>query len=227
MWIKLNEKSGLVRYSTEEDKLYHMPFRFTKEYFDIDKDHTFSFKDEKDRLWIIPSLNNKAWYNENYTKELPYFSNKNKTKSNIPLSISNSFCDTSNVTWVASAYKGIEKNVELNSSFNFQQCKISSEYIETNDILAILEDSKERLWISTQDNKIRIYDKKHNLIGYLNSNGQIESKECQFANIISIYEDRKGNIWLGGNPGLFKLIPQNNSSSLYQKKQYSKESASV
>jgi len=224
IWMKFAGTFGFMRYNPKEDKLYYMPFRYYQEDFSsfplMEKSpFVLSFKDDKDRIWLMPSECENAWYNDGYTKNKPQFNHEN-TKGLFPSVVYKSLPDTVGVFWQTTHYGGIQKCVSLNSSFRFTQCKNALEYTEANDILALFEDDKQRLWISTRDNRVRIYDKAGQLIGFLNKAGEITKTETGFANVLSIYQDRKGIFWFGGNPGLFKLTPKTRDAATFSVQSY-------
>ncbi len=224
VWMKLTGTFGFIRYNLNENKLYYMPFRYYQEDFSsfplAEKSSSIlSFKDDKDKIWLMPSGRENAWYNDSYTKNKPQFSHKN-AKGLFPPVVYKSLTDTAGVFWQATHYGGIQKCVSLNPSFRFTQCKNTLEYTEANDILALFEDDKQRLWISTRDNRVRIYDKNGQFLGFLNKKGEITKTDTGFANVLSIYQDRKGIFWIGGNPGLFKLTPKSQESVAFTVQSY-------
>ena len=218
IWMKPSEVFGFLRYNAKEDKLYYMPFRYYQEDFSSFSQKMpffLSFKDDKDRIWLMPSITKNAWYNDSYTGSKPYFSSESTKRNMFPSIAYKSLQDTTGVFWITTRYEGIRKCVSLNSSFSFTQCKSASDYTEANDILALFEDDKQRLWISTQDNRVCIYEKNGQFLGFLNKKGEITKAESTFANALSIYQDRKGVFWIGGNQGLFKLTPKSGEAAAF------------
>jgi len=230
IWMKPASVFGFVRYNLKEDKLYYMPFRYYQEDFSSfsqsQKSPFFlSFKDDGDKIWLMPSVSGKAWYDDAYIGSKPRFNREDAKGSIFPSVVYKSLPDTAGVFWMTTHYGGIRKYVSLNSSFRFTQFKSISEYTEANDILALFEDDKQRLWISTQDNRVRIYGKEGQLLGFLNKRGEITKTESDFANVLFIYQDRKGIFWLGGNPGLFKLTPGSRESVTFTVQSYASSKA--
>jgi signal transduction histidine kinase/DNA-binding response OmpR family regulator/ligand-binding sensor domain-containing protein len=224
VWMKLAGTFGFMRYNPAQDKLYYMPFRYYLEDFSsfpLTESSPFllSFKDDKDKIWLMPSERKNAWYNDDYTKSKPKFNHEN-SKELFPSVVYKSLSDTAGVFWQTTHYEGIQKCVSLNSSFRFTQCKNSPEYSEANDILALFEDDRQRLWISTRDNRVRIYDKDRQFLGFLNKTGEITRTDTGFAGVLSIYQDRKGIFWIGGNPGLFKLTPKSRDAGAFSVQSY-------
>jgi signal transduction histidine kinase/DNA-binding response OmpR family regulator/ligand-binding sensor domain-containing protein len=217
IWMKLADNGNLFRFNTQRKKLYRMPLKYPQEDYlafsaCLGVSSFLSLIDDKEKLWLIPSEKKIPWYDEKSEEQKPFLSEKNSLN---PFIVYRTYQDTSGVFWQASHYNGIRKCVSLNSSFRFIQFEPSVDYADANDITAFMEDNQQRLWIATQDNKIRILDRDGKLIGYLNRRGEISKAESVFAEILSIYQDRSGAVWLGANPGLFKLEPPYSNASSY------------
>ena len=73
---------------------------------------------------------------------------------------------------------------------------------------AFFLDEYRRYWIATKgDDRVAIYDKYNELVGWLASNGSIVKAPTSFSSpIYCIYQSHDGTIWLGSKPGgLFRL----------------------
>ena len=78
----------------------------------------------------------------------------------------------------------------------------------TSQVRFFFRDRKGRCWVTgKEDRTIRIYDNKEKLIGYLAPNGTLSTRPISFrSSIYCIYQDRKGNYWMGSKPdGLYRL----------------------
>jgi signal transduction histidine kinase/DNA-binding response OmpR family regulator/ligand-binding sensor domain-containing protein len=223
IWIKLDENGNLFRFDIRKNKLYRMSLKYPQEdYFafsPVPGSSSLSFVDDKKKIWLIPSKKEAAWYDGVSANQKPFFSSAKSITD--PSIVYKTYHDTTGVFWQTTNYNGIKKCVALSSSFRFIQFHPTTEYAEINDITAFMEDDRQRLWIATRDNKIQVLDRDRKLIGYLNKKGEITKTESVFANILSIYQDRSGAVWLGANPGLFKLEPRSSSASGYMVRDFS------
>ena len=104
-----------------------------------------------------------------------------------------------------------KKNIWFNSSrdihnlqFKYDSFKFTDVYSNT-EIRSLLADNKGRVWAGTYNGVLAVYDRNDKLIGYLNSQGQIQSKSTIFSpRIYSLKQDSKGRIWIGTKgSGLF------------------------
>lgn len=218
IWFKAKGLPGFYRLDVNKMTTQYLPFGYQGNVYSFSEkastnSSVFSFRDDRDRLWMMPSASNDIWYADGYSGETPKFEKEGMKGRMFPSVIYPSFLDTMGVMWISTHYTGVEKCVTQNSSFVFTQCKSSPEYIEDNDILAILEDNSGRLWISSQDDCVRIYDSNHNLLGYLTKSGDVVKSKSVLSHVTALYQDRKGAIWVGSNTGVYRFVPRDNSFS--------------
>ncbi len=94
---------------------------------------------------------------------------------------------------------------------NFQVLNTSNSALRGNIIRALLNDSKQNLWIAVEDKGLYRIDLK-NFNGQSIDNLSVERKSGENEYMIyrhtihAIYEDRDGNLWLGTNGGGVQMI---------------------
>ncbi|MBR5821061.1 MAG: response regulator [Alistipes sp.] len=90
--------------------------------------------------------------------------------------------------------------------------ELKSIVVTGSEAKAMLMDRQERLWATSRDCSIRLFDKQDRLLGYLGADGAIHERPVLFsAPIYCMHEDEDGTIWLGSrNKGLFRLTPNGN-----------------
>lgn len=120
--------------------------------------------------------------------------------------------DKSGVFWSNYNSEGIQKLSTVNSTVQFVKCANSEG--KKSIVNAVLEDNLGNLWIATSDQRLRLFTKNMNLIGYANKNGVVTSTDCTFGNISTLYQDREGNLWIGCDKLLYQY------SAVSQGKQY-------
>ena len=103
--------------------------------------------------------------------------------------------------WVGSWNEGLY--VYNKSDESVRNIKARSGLIPNNDVHSIYRDSKDRLWIGTQ-NGITYYDFKTNRFIDFSSHFNETSSVFQENRVYDIVEDKKGNIWFGTRNGLHK-----------------------
>ena len=99
--------------------------------------------------------------------------------------------------------------------------ELKSIVVTGSETKALLMDRQERLWSTSRDCSIRLFDKQDHLLGYLGADGAIHERPVLFsAPIYCMHEDEDGTIWLGSrNKGLFRLTP--NGSRNYRVENFS------
>lgn len=206
VWMKTDGGAGFFRLRRSDLSCSFFPFFYqgmlSADRF-ADRSAFFSFLDDRDRLWTFPSEST-DWANANVRPDFKAGASVNR---NYPKVVSLSFADTMGVCWVSSSNRGLTKCVSSDTCFTLFQCESSSEYDESNDILALMEDASGRLWVSSKDGRVRIYSSDETLVGYLSKDGSIRKESVPFGDVYSIYQDRSGRIWLGADRALFRLSP--------------------
>lgn len=113
--------------------------------------------------------------------------------------------DTMGVLWSTTHNAGIEKVVTFNESFRQTLCEKESDQRSSNDISSVMEDNERRLWVATKDGRLRLYDEKENLIGFIDEDGNVCKKPANFHAVSVMYQDREGRIWLATRRSVMRL----------------------
>ena len=93
--------------------------------------------------------------------------------------------------------------------------------ISGNNILAIFEDSKNRLWVGTLGAGISISDATKNSFRKIEL--PLEENKNQITSIHAFTEDREGNIWIGSQLGLFIASEKDNQFNIRPFKEFARE----
>lgn len=214
VWFKAEGYVGFFRWSEQEKTCQYYPFLYqgnlTAEKFNKAAAF-FSFIDDRDRLWELPSAN--TFLNANAANR-PFFREDVSGRQLYPKVVHKSFQDSTGVVWFATSNRGVMKCVKSDSYFTFSQCENSSEYAESNDMVALMEDASGRLWTSSQDGRIRLYGADSTFLGFLSKDGAIRKDNSFFDDVHSIYQDRSGKVWLGAERCVYRLTPVGSSFSV-------------
>ncbi|MEM9987458.1 MAG: two-component regulator propeller domain-containing protein, partial [Bacteroidota bacterium] len=111
--------------------------------------------------------------------------------------------------WIGTAGAGISCFNPMNQQFvNFKDLRDPNFRLRSDFILNIFEDSKQRLWVTTAKG-IHLFQTNGDLAVDVNSVQNITDQAIpdQFKSrrVEGIYEDQQGTIWVGCQPGLYKL----------------------
>lgn len=207
VWFKADGYVGFFCWNTKKESCRYYPFFYQGNLF-TDKfsgaASFFSFLDDRERLWMLPSPAASSWEDGG---EQPYFKDDHSGRQLYPKVVYSSFVDTMGVMWLAPSNRGLTKCVISDSYFSFSQCENSSDYSETNDVLALMEDGAGQLWISTQDGSVRLYAADSTFLGFLSKEGVVTKGKSFFDKVYSLYQDRSGKIWLGSEHCVYRLSP--------------------
>lgn len=127
----------------------------------------------------------------------------------------------SGVIWVGTLQSGfIKLSRKADDSYESTVYQATADGLSDNNIRALFEDSKGRLWIGTQDG-LNCFDPNNQSFQrfYYSATDHLSLND----NIINtIFEDRSGNLWIGTNSGLNKLLisANNNGKTTFQFKGY-------
>lgn len=144
--------------------------------------------DKTDALWI-GTESQKCFMLDLNRKKINHFdfipNYKNNINDNLVTAITGNRND---LLWVGTAANGISKILlKENNSYSIEYIPLKA-YSDNrnNEIISLLFDSRENLWIGSMRNSIAVYDKNRNFTIYPTRGF-----------VFSIYEDRNKNIWFG------------------------------
>lgn len=190
MWF--GTPSGLNRYDGYNIKVYsHMP-HYGKSPI---------FEDNYGSLWMI------CWGNEIYRLNLitEKFTNYPYTgRLTVQL-----YKDYKGGIWAATRGNGFAKYIQSADSFIVYKHNVGdSTSLNSDTVYTIFEDSKNNIWIGTQDG-LNLFDPQKLKFRHLN---------CIKKPIVSITEDRNGIIWAGSISNLIKIDKSTLKFKLYNDK---------
>ncbi|MFV0377542.1 MAG: ATP-binding protein [Mangrovibacterium sp.] len=125
------------------------------------------------------------------------------------------------VVWVGTLQSGFMKlNKKADGTYEQSVYQAATGDLSDNNVRALFEDTKGRLWIGTQDG-LNCFDPNSQSFQrfYYSPTDQLSLND----NIVNtIFEDRSGNLWIGTNSGLNKLVTttSSNGKPIFQFKGY-------
>ncbi len=165
----------------------------------------FVIDDVNGRTWVQPKGGGFSLYNSDTDLLENYFSGQNSPELEFSNNLHSAYSDRQGNLWIGSRSHGLEK-ITFNQNY-FKAVKINPEtktYIE-NDVRVIFEDNEKRLWISTKDGRLTVYDADKKIIGRLSKEGILQNDAIFASTVYCIIQDTDGNIWIGTKgEGLFK-----------------------
>ncbi|WP_298537501.1 hybrid sensor histidine kinase/response regulator transcription factor [uncultured Algibacter sp.] len=169
------------------------------------------YQDNQGFMWFATHEGLNKYDGYNFTVYNPGFNVSNSISSNLIYALTGS--DDGNL-WVGTTGNGLNYfNKSLEKFMLFEHNDKDPHSLKNNQISSLLKDKKDRLWVGSLDG-IDLLDLKNGLktIKFqhfkLNQNNIFQQRGNNAVH--NIFEDKQGNIWVGGNLGLYKLsIDQN------------------
>ncbi|WP_430933839.1 ligand-binding sensor domain-containing protein [Saccharicrinis sp. 156] len=211
-WVGTDE--GLYKSSMEGDRMHIIrKFKFLNEEDEFNENLSISnvFEDHSGDIWVCTLNKGLLRYvpeKESFVK----FSFDAKNEESLSNNRINCILqDQYNVLWIGTAQGGISKLDLMQKAFmGYRHNPYDKFSISGNLVTSILEDSRGFLWVSAYGRGISrsqepVNDENISNLKFENLKARIHlpSKEI----ILSIYEDRKGYIWIGTNQELVVYNP--------------------
>lgn len=161
-------------------------------------------KDQNENLWL-GSSGGLVIYNPLSNKFNYYFQNPLDEHSLSMNSIISMFIDKGSKIWVGTAGKGINIYDQNHKNFLLYEGFVDREpYKSTFSVSAIMLDSRNQLWVSSQQRlyKINRSDNRYS---------KVDLKYGPKGEISSIVEDKKNNVWVSSSAGLYRISASDGS----------------
>ncbi|MDU1889969.1 MAG: two-component regulator propeller domain-containing protein [Dysgonomonas sp.] len=209
IWFELDYE-GVAKFNIETRRMKHFEMKIESTISTVFPSNFFIFEDKGNRLWVHPRGGGFSWYDAKEDKLVPFYNEPFSPTWRFSNIMHTAFSDKQGNLWLSTRSHGLDKAIFNDDVFKSIIVDPNIHSTINNDIRAIFEDSKQKLWISTKRGKIFVYDSNHNQLGYICSNGRIESGNPLEGISYCITEDSNQNIWIGTKgEGVYKLIPEN------------------
>ncbi|NOX64331.1 MAG: SpoIIE family protein phosphatase [Chlorobi bacterium] len=106
-------------------------------------------------------------------------------------------------------------NEEFSSYQNLLEKSVNNTFLQGEDIKTIIEDSKNNIWVGTDDGLSKI-DSNFTIQNFLHNPSNQNSLSNNF--VRDVKEDLDGNIWIATADGLNKLDPTNNTFTVLRER---------
>lgn len=190
--------AGLIKIDLTTKTSEYIPYVGYK-FFPIWQNRILSIvRDKNENLWL-GSSGGLVIYNPLSQKFTYYFQNPKDEYSLSMNSITSLFVDRGGKIWAGTAGKGLNVYDQNHKNFLLYDGFVDREpYKSSFSITSILLDSKNQLWVSSQQKLYRINRAN-------NQYTQVKLKYGPKGEISSIVEDKKGNIWVSSSAGLYRI----------------------
>ncbi len=157
--------------------------------------------EEDDCLWFTFKGGGFGFYDYKTGSVESFFDEPGDPNRKFSNFVNSFYKDSEGVLWLSTYFKGVEKISFRKKNYTFLQPAPESQFSVSNEVRALLIDSKNRLWVATKDAEVFVMDSDFKIIRRISSlNG------ASIGRVYAMQEDKNGNILLGtkGN-GLFVL----------------------
>lgn len=182
------------------------------------------YNDHQGRLWIGTKLSGlTVFQNNKLVKDL--FENE---PAGGVVGVYAILQDSRGNIWLGTKGNGLYKAAPVNKEhtkyrlIHFQAHKGVTDSLPFNQIYALLEDKRGRIWIGSLDNGLALIEQNRGSTRFIHSgNAFTNYPQDAFQNIRTMCLDKDGNIWIGTTNGLLVLDANERHSPVYQYKTYS------
>ncbi|HBL32697.1 MAG TPA: hybrid sensor histidine kinase/response regulator, partial [Porphyromonadaceae bacterium] len=201
IWIGTFSK-GLNRYNVKTKTL--KTYINTDSQNSISENSIFSLcKDRQGTLWV-GTLSGLNIYN-------PETDDFTRIKQLEGLFIQDIKEDTDGNVWFATFLKGLYRYRPKDKTWkNYMHNPLDSTTLAYNKVTSIFEDSRERLWITTEGGGFCLYEKETESFRTMNDADGLPNNV-----VYQIKEDRQGRLWLSTNRGLVCFDPDHHTFKSY------------
>lgn len=189
-------------------------------------DHSITalVEDEQGFLWIGTrqgGLNRYNPSNDTFTRYTHEKENLNSISSNLVYSL----CLDKNGLWIGTD-SGLDHFNFATGNFThynaFEDLPSSEGKLSSNNISALYKDSKDQLWIGTNNGGLNLYDPLNSTFKALKSD-RSNPQTISGNRILSITEGVDGSIWVGTTNGLNQFIPEKGIFKRYENSKFKED----
>lgn len=207
IWFSI-KSDGVLHFNTQDNKntLSFIPTLLNDG--QLTNPNYLIFEDEKDVLWIQPYYGTFSWYDRTSGRLVPFHSAYNEDVNRLfSYGVNHVLSDDRGVLWISTNRgNGVLKATFLPDYFNHHLLQGNTVYSISNEIRTIFEDNKKRLWVSSKDGSLYVFDQNKKMIGSLDTDGAIRIGGKKELYVYNILQDQSGDIWLATKRhGLFRL----------------------
>ncbi|TYA74392.1 hybrid sensor histidine kinase/response regulator transcription factor [Seonamhaeicola marinus] len=221
IWVA-TDGGGIDIFNPNTQNITHINVEDRYPYSGLNSNHIISLlKDSKQNIWA-GSWDNGLFYLKKGTKTFVNYNVKNISNglsSNTIVSLAE---DSDGIIWIGSFFKGLHALNPVTKEFTYYNSDTFVENgITTTDILKILVDTNDNLWLATVNGLFKIekeglvIKKIHPLSNRIN---EAFGSAINANYILTVYEDSKKNIWIGTRgSGLCKYNTKKDEFKWYNK----------
>lgn len=220
LWMK-PEQDGVVRFNTSNKHFttYRQHNNAGRNY---SGDHFKVFEDRNGLLWVNLKGGGFGYYDASADKIAYYFNDPSSAGRKLSNIVNSLYYDPEGLLWLRTDERGLEKITFHPDNFRQHLPHAPSSWLSDNEVRGMLEDTHERLWVSTKNGNLYIYSPAGQQLTDLFTNMPAGG----LGQVYTIMQDRTGAVWLGTKAhGLYKATPVNTAATHYTLAHYTHSAA--
>ena len=214
IWFELTQL-GASLFDFNNKEIYHYPSRIESPIGKVAAPIFIVLEDQKGNTWVHPKGGGFSLFDPNTHTLKPFYNTPNSPDWKFSGMLHSGFIDKQNNLWLCTHSQGLDKITFSMDIFQSKQIEPHPKTPMDNNARCVFESKDKKMWISTKEGKVHIYDVNQKYLGYLNTNGTIGKGTPITGITYCMMEDTEGNIWLGTKgDGIYKLKTKGENSYL-------------
>lgn len=210
IWFELN-RLGASLFLPEKETIHHFSRSIESPIVNVTAPKFIILEDENNNTWVHPKGGGFSLYDAKENKLVPFHNEPNSLDWKFSSMLHSAFFDKQNNLWLGTHSNGLDKVIFSNEVFRPEMIDKQAKNQMNNLVRCIFEDNGNNLWVSTKDGKVHVYNRNHEYLGYLCTNGAIGYGNPIAGITYCMMQDKNNDIWLGTKgKGIYKLKATSN-----------------
>ncbi len=205
VWFELTQL-GASLFDFNNKEIYHYPSRIESPIGKVAAPIFIVLEDKKGNTWIHPKGGGFSLFDPKTHTLKPFYNTPNSPDWKFSGMLHSGFIDKQNNLWLCTHSEGLDKITFSMDIFQSKQIELHPKTPMDNNTRCVFESKDKKMWVSTKEGKVHVFDENQKYLGYLNSNGTIGKGTPITGITYCMMEDTLGAIWIGTKgDGIYKL----------------------
>ncbi|MDR0938158.1 MAG: response regulator [Mediterranea sp.] len=226
VWLEQEEQGVVTHFNPATGTLKREQMRVEYATSERSRPAFHIHEDRNGYLWVHPYGGGFSYFDRKRNRLVPFYNDFSDPMGwRFSNKIHAAFSDKQGNLWLCTHSKGLEKATFRNVVFSLLT-PVEHEYESIgNEVRAICEDSRNKIWMGLKDGTIRLYDIDRRYLGYLTEQGTVaRSGQRMRGTAYFITQDSKGTLWIATKgDGLVKAEPSSPEGMSYKLTRYQHE----
>jgi ligand-binding sensor domain-containing protein/AraC-like DNA-binding protein len=171
------------------------------------------------QIWVQPRGGGFSFYNHQKDALQPFYDDPDSPDYHFSNILHHAYSDRQGNLWLSTHSNGLEKVVFVNNNFTTKKINPHLKSSTANEVRAVLQDNENKIWVSTKNSELSVYDENFKHLGDFAADGSVRHNQSFPGSVYSMLQDAAGNIWIGTKgEGVFKARKNGNRYTVEQYK---------